>query len=158
MKHWPIKSVLMEKYRIKEEEASAFADFLLPMLRYYPDQRASAEEMLKHPWLNMPDNFDYLMSEREYQSMMMKTNERNKKTKEKKVKFENSTDVIDSDIEINMGDDEDNDEYDSESSLNSTSNYNEIHIQNFDNSFAAYGQHINLDALDKANPQFDEIK
>ena len=29
-----------------------------------------------------------------------------------------------------------------------------INIQNFNNSFAIYGQHVKLSALDKANPQF----
>ena len=145
----------MEKYKFKEEEAIAFADFLVPMLRYYPDSRATAQEMLKHPWLNMPPNFDYLMSDREYQAMMMKSKEKKKKKTEKN---EESTDVIDSDAEINMGDDEDNDEYDSDESLDSLGRDNEFHIQNFNNSFAAYGQHINLDALDRANPQFEVLK
>jgi len=42
----------MEKYRIKEKFAKEFSDFLRPMLTWYPNQRASAQEMLKHPWLN----------------------------------------------------------------------------------------------------------
>jgi len=37
-------------------EARAFADFLLPMLEPEPALRASAAEMLLHPWLS--DNFD----------------------------------------------------------------------------------------------------
>lgn len=28
LNYWPLKKVLMEKYRIKEDEAVAFADFL----------------------------------------------------------------------------------------------------------------------------------
>ena len=35
-----------------EREAAALADFLIPMLDIYPQRRASAEEMLKHPWLD----------------------------------------------------------------------------------------------------------
>jgi len=31
---WPLKKVLMEKYRIKQAEAEAFADFLMPMLEW----------------------------------------------------------------------------------------------------------------------------
>ena len=143
----------MEKYKIKEEEALAFADFLLPMLRYQPDQRATAQEMLNHPWLSMPANFDYLMTDREYQAMLIKCKEKKKKPQ----RTENSTDLIDSDIGINMGDDEDNDEYDSDSSGVSINKENDFPIQNFNNSFAAYGQHINLDALDRANPQFEKI-
>ena len=142
----------MEKYKIKEDEAIAFADFLICMLRYQPDQRATAKEMLNHPWLSMPANFDYLMSDREHQSMIIKSKEKKKKVK----RNEDSTDVIESDAEENMGDDEDNDEYDSDSSCDSIAKENEFPIQNFNNSFAAYGQHINLDALDRANPQFEK--
>jgi hypothetical protein len=32
----------MEKYRIKEQEAIAFSDFLMPMLEWNPDHRATA--------------------------------------------------------------------------------------------------------------------
>jgi len=32
LKYWPLQKVLMEKYRFKEKEALAFADFLLPCL------------------------------------------------------------------------------------------------------------------------------
>ena len=32
-----------------------------------------------------------------------------------------------------------------------------IIIKNYNNSFAEYGQFIDLTSLDKANPQFDEI-
>jgi len=155
LQFWPLKCVLMEKYKIKEEEAVAFADFLSPMLSYYPDKRATAQEMLNHPWLNMPANFDYLMSDKEYQAMLMKSKEKKKKPE----RSEDSTDVIDSDADLNMGDDEDNDEYESDESLDSSSHHeNEFPIQNFNNSFAAYGQHINLDALDRANPQFEVLR
>ena len=63
---WPLKNVLMEKYRIKEEEASALSSFLLPMLEYQPEKRITAQEALKHPWLYMPSNYDYYMNEKEY--------------------------------------------------------------------------------------------
>ena len=39
---WPLKKVLMEKYKIKENEAKALSDFLLPMLEWYPHKRATA--------------------------------------------------------------------------------------------------------------------
>ena len=32
-----------------------------------------------------------------------------------------------------------------------------IHIPNFNNSFAEYGQFVDLVSLDRANPQFDKI-
>jgi len=39
---WPLKKVLKEKYRFKENEAHAFAEFLVPMMHWDPDKRASA--------------------------------------------------------------------------------------------------------------------
>ena len=72
LQHWPLKKVLMEKYRFIESEAESLADFLLPMLGWYPEKRATAKEMLDHPWLNMKPNYDYLLSERDYQVMMLK--------------------------------------------------------------------------------------
>jgi serine/threonine-protein kinase SRPK3 len=39
---WPLKKVLVEKYRIKEEEANLLADFLLPMLSWNHESRATA--------------------------------------------------------------------------------------------------------------------
>lgn len=32
-------------------QAQGLSSFLLPMLEYAPDKRATAEVMLKHPWL-----------------------------------------------------------------------------------------------------------
>lgn len=50
--------MLTEKYRFCEKEARAFSDFLEPMLRLDPNKRASAQEMLRHPWLQMPADYD----------------------------------------------------------------------------------------------------
>ena len=33
-------------------QARAFAEFLVPMLEYVPERRATAAEMLRHPWLS----------------------------------------------------------------------------------------------------------
>ena len=70
--YWPLKKVLVEKYHFKEDEAIAFADFIVPMLAWYPDKRATAREMLDHPWFNMEDNYDYKMSDKDYEVMMLK--------------------------------------------------------------------------------------
>jgi serine/threonine-protein kinase SRPK3 len=66
LSYWPVKKVLMEKYLIKENEAQAFADFMGPMLEWHHDRRASAQQMLEHPWLKMPANYDYKYSEKEF--------------------------------------------------------------------------------------------
>lgn len=42
LNYWPLKKVLVEKYRIKETEANALADFLLPMLTWSHETRATA--------------------------------------------------------------------------------------------------------------------
>ena len=43
LNYWPLHKVLHEKYRFKEEEARAFANFLLPMLEWEPEKRATAQ-------------------------------------------------------------------------------------------------------------------
>jgi serine/threonine-protein kinase SRPK3 len=65
LSYWPLKKVLIEKYRFKELEAQAFADFLILMLDWNPDKRVSAQKMLEHPWLKMQSNYDTKMTEEE---------------------------------------------------------------------------------------------
>ena len=89
----------MEKYRIREDEAQAFADFLEPMLAWYPHKRATAQQMLEHPWLNMPANFEYKHTDKEYDIMMLK-----KEMKSKNVvqdDHQEMNELIDSDEEVN---------------------------------------------------------
>jgi len=45
-------SVLKEKYLMEQDDAELLASFLTPMLHYHPDQRATAAESVKHPWLD----------------------------------------------------------------------------------------------------------
>mmetsp|Transcript_5715 Transcript_5715/g.5892 ORF Transcript_5715/g.5892 Transcript_5715/m.5892 type:complete len:694 (-) Transcript_5715:65-2146(-) len=155
LQYWPLKSVLMEKYRFKEEEADGFTNFLLPMLSYEPEHRATAQEILKNDWLKMEPNFDYKMSDREYEKLTMF--KKNVKSERKNVQ---DRDIIESDTELNQGDDEDNDELEMNNEENEESDFLEptdnIEIQNFNNSFAIYGQHVKLSALDKPNPQFNK--
>mmetsp|Transcript_3992 Transcript_3992/g.11559 ORF Transcript_3992/g.11559 Transcript_3992/m.11559 type:complete len:90 (+) Transcript_3992:264-533(+) len=54
LKPWALRDVLVQKYQMPLEGpdgADALASFLLPMLRYEPERRASAAQMLQHPWL-----------------------------------------------------------------------------------------------------------
>ena len=51
LKPWNLYSVLTEKYNWPPLDAELFADFLTPMLNYDKRQRATAEECLKHPWV-----------------------------------------------------------------------------------------------------------
>ncbi|CAH2316347.1 SRSF kinase 3 isoform X1 [Pelobates cultripes] len=52
LKHWGLFEVLVEKYEWSLEEATQFSDFLLPMLEFLPEKRATASQCLQHPWLN----------------------------------------------------------------------------------------------------------
>lgn len=51
LRFWPMLSVLKEKYLMEAEEAELLSSFLLPMLHYYPDSRATAAELVNHKWL-----------------------------------------------------------------------------------------------------------
>jgi serine/threonine-protein kinase SRPK3 len=42
LSYWPLRKVLTEKYLIKESEATILADFLMQMLRWHHDNRATA--------------------------------------------------------------------------------------------------------------------
>ena len=42
----------MEKYEWPEAEAHTFAAFLLPMLHFDPERRATAADCLRHPWFD----------------------------------------------------------------------------------------------------------
>jgi len=53
---WPLYKVLLEKYRLKDVEARSLSDFLNKMLKWKPKDRASARNLLSHPWLKEPDN------------------------------------------------------------------------------------------------------
>ena len=123
------------------------------MLIYDPDKRATAQEVLNDPWLSMEPNFEFKMTDREYEKMTIF-----KKTLKTEKKTTNQRDVVESETEKNHADDEDNDVPDNELENDSTFiEYNDndaINIQNFNNSFSIYGQHVKLSALDKPNPQF----
>ncbi|XP_047332172.1 serine/threonine-protein kinase SRPK-like [Impatiens glandulifera] len=52
LRFWPMNKVLMEKYELNEQDASAMADFLVPILDFVPEKRPTAAQCLLHPWLN----------------------------------------------------------------------------------------------------------
>eukprot|EP00884_Botryococcus_braunii_P018084 jgi/Botrbrau1/495/Bobra.110_2s0127.2 len=51
LKYWSLDQVLVEKYDVPLEEAQALTEFMMPLLEYVPVKRATAQEMLRHPWL-----------------------------------------------------------------------------------------------------------
>ena len=141
-----IKDILINKYNFQIKEAQELQDFLLPMLEYFPEKRISAKELLSHPWLDIYSNNNYNISN---------INSKNKNKNENNYNY-----LSENNDEEYMGDDEDNDkdiynEYNEEDNVDD--NPDKIIIPNYNNSFAEYGQFIDLTSLDKANPQFDEI-
>ena len=161
--YFPIKDILVKKYNFKEKEAKAFSDFLMPMLEYYPDKRAGARELLKHPWLNMPPDFDYKISEIEIEKKKMIESNLIKDENEEKKKDNEEKDIYESDSELFGADDEDNNlsdkkaEKEFEEDDSGDDNPDKVLIPNFNNSFSEYGQFVDLTSLDRANPQFDKI-
>lgn len=55
LKPWPLERVMREKYAYTVADALALTAFLGPMLAVDHHKRASAGEMLKHPWLYVRD-------------------------------------------------------------------------------------------------------
>ncbi|KAF9978010.1 serine/threonine protein kinase, CMGC group [Actinomortierella ambigua] len=55
LRFWPLNDVIHEKYQVPRAEADFLADFLNRMLALDPQQRATAGEMYKHPWLHVND-------------------------------------------------------------------------------------------------------
>lgn len=121
--YWPIKSVLMEKYRILESEAQAFEDFLRPMLVYDPEKRASAQECLSHPWLTRPSNYNYRMDNEEYEQLIAAQSKRLEDIQNRMSRNSSGTpekiripEPVDADIEDNLSASEGDDATDVEPS------------------------------------------
>jgi serine/threonine-protein kinase SRPK3 len=53
LKPWPLNRVMREKYLFDHNEADAFCMFLEPMLALDMRERASASQMVNHPWLDV---------------------------------------------------------------------------------------------------------
>ena len=148
-----LKNNLVLNHHLKENEAQALWDFLKPMLEYFPEKRISARELLRHPWLKMPnvDNYkinkydilraafneDYFFNESDYYDNYYK-NELN---------FDFTKDVNDNDEELNEGDDEDNGDYDNDKDCG----YG-IDLKNKD-----FDNYENDNEFDRPNTQFNCI-
>ena len=72
LRHFPLQRLLMQKYRFKKHEAEMLSSFLLPILQWEPSKRPSAQTMLNHPWLTMPDEYNHKMSDFEFQKFNLK--------------------------------------------------------------------------------------
>jgi serine/threonine-protein kinase SRPK3 len=75
LRFWPMMSVLKEKYLMEQDDAELLSSFLMPMMHYYPDSRATAAELVKHPWLDgVVVQGDIEMAERTHQLEMDRLN------------------------------------------------------------------------------------
>lgn len=126
LNYWPLERVLVEKYRFTKEEAEPLADFLKETFIWDPEKRTSAQKLLDHPWLKMTKNYNYKMSDDDYEAMMIEIkqkeeNERRKKELElilrdgilspedlhRKLNSENNSELAEEDFEQNWADTED---------------------------------------------------
>jgi len=62
----------MERYRWIESEAEAFEEFMLPMLEWDQEARATAEEILKSKWLSTSKVGEFKMSEKQHSAYLLK--------------------------------------------------------------------------------------
>ena len=173
LRHFPLQRLLTDKYHFKKHEADMLADFLLPMLRWYPTDRPTAKQMLEHPWLNMPNDYDYKMSDLEFQKFQLKqqTQQQNEEKEAKEAKsatFDLESDhgigqLVPDDEELNEADDEDNVSLDLISSDSSESLTGKKSAQEEEAEFetnvsfsGGYVPNTDLSRVDKGqgNPQF----
>ena len=90
------------------------------MLQWRPSDRPTSQQMLSHEWLKMPDEYDYRMSEMEYQEFAA----RRAQVSEGDINGVKNIltpleELVEDDEELNYADDEDNVALDEESSNNS---------------------------------------
>ena len=140
----------MEKYRVKEDEADALSDFLLPMLEWYPDRRAAAQDMLSHPWLTMPANYEYKMSDKDYHKISLK------KSVEEVPQDEGKGDLAESDVELNRADIEDNAERMTKDMDENESEHSESEGDPACKKYSLQSDLLNVDH--GPNTQFDSLK
>ena len=136
-----LKDILIKKYHLRKNEAIALNDFLLPMLEYCPEKRASAKKMLSHPWLKMKSKLNYIMYDWEIDKINMIEETQKEKNSEENINNDFSNNYIySSDEELAQADDEDNDNYnENEESPENNGKYVEELEVSMD-SFADYNQ------------------
>ena len=160
IKHIILKNLLVQKYHIKENEALALSNFLMPMLEYLPEKRISARELLKHPWLKMPNCDSGKLSEFDVFKMNVDEDYLYDGIEEFNYYYKNENnldfkrDVYDSDENLYEGDDEDNSEY--ELNKNNYNNKLENIKNNNNNDKDSFDNEYDIE-FDRPNTQFNCI-
>ena len=118
-----LKDALIKKYHMKKKEAEKLNDFLLPMFEFCPEKRATAKQMLTHPWLNIneSDNDNYTMTEWEVEKMNLIEEAQKEKLSEDD-ENDNNNYIYNSEEESVLADEEDNDIYEENEELNEDEN------------------------------------
>ena len=120
-----LKDVLIKKYHLKKKEAENLNNFLLPMFEFSPEKRASAKQMLAHPWLSLKERENYIMSEWEIEKMNLIEETQKEKLSEDGGENDNNNNYIySSEEESIQADDEDNDIYEENEELNEDNDEN----------------------------------
>ena len=128
------------------------SNFLMPMLRPEPEKRAKAEEMLKNPWLSMPDAVPK-MSDDEYKMYLLKKEALSQNKEEDQP-------IVDSELEYADGEDNDDDYDNDEDFYEYKPTYDPKLIdRSFTNlGYIGFGDGIDLGALDNTgNWQFENL-
>ena len=139
--------IQMIRYHIREEEANPFADFLQPILDYYPYKRATAQQCLRHKWLKILPRLDFKYSEEQIQQRFIM-----KKNPLENIDFKSEdpeTEIFDCDQEDN---EEEYTELDDELSFDEHDNYGYSTILNKSfgkTGFIPYGGGIRVEELDQ---------
>lgn len=141
---------------MKEVEAEALSDFLLPMLQWCPEKRATAAHMINHPWLTMKSpTYDHKMNENEYKQMTLK-NRFEENLNENAQADMNELQVSES--EINNADVEDNSDDDLESDFDEDHRDKLPKRGGLNSSYRQSGVQPELLHYDRgANPQFAQL-
>jgi len=136
-----LKDVLVKKYHMKKKEAQNLNDFLLPMLEFSPDKRASAKQMLTHPWLNLQERENYIMTEWEIEKLnLIEETQKEKMSEDGENENNNNNCIYTSEEESALADEEDNDIYEENEEL--YEDENEIKIgDNLDVSMDSYADY-----------------
>ena len=118
--------MLIKKYHLKKKEAENFNSFLLPMFEFSPEKRASAKQMLAHPWLSLKERENCIMSEWEIEKMnLIEETQKEKLSEDGGENDKNNNNYIySSEEESIQADDEDNDIYEENEELNEDNDEN----------------------------------
>lgn len=126
LNYWPLERVLNEKYKFRKEEAEPLADFIRQTFIWDPEKRATAQELLNHPWLKMDKNYNTKIPDDEHEVMMNEIRQKEEMVKRKKeleiilkegslppeemqrrLHSENNSELQEDDFELNAADFED---------------------------------------------------